>query len=112
MVDESNFEVFNPHDKPLEELPYIIGFNNGGSSGLMSGQLISQAGMSMGSHMCSNEYYMLNDLGITKGSRSDRHESFKEHYPDGYRMTFRKNNDPLIDAAMILNEEMNKEDEQ
>jgi hypothetical protein len=25
--------VFNPHDKPLDELPVIYGFNNGGSPG-------------------------------------------------------------------------------
>lgn len=42
--------IFNPHNKPLEDLPVIYGFNNGGQPG--------------------------------------RHETFREHYPDGYRMEF------------------------
>ena len=29
------------------------------------------------------------DLGIIEGSRPDRHEqSYRKHYPDGYRMDF------------------------
>jgi hypothetical protein len=28
------------------------------------------------------------DLGILEGTRPDRHEEFKAHYPDGYRMEF------------------------
>ena len=82
------YEVFNPHDKPLEELPFIWGFNNGGSPGWMSGCLISQDGEGLGGHLCSAEFYMYHDLGIEKGSRSDRHEGFRKHYPDGYRMDF------------------------
>ena len=35
------YAVFNPHDKPVEELPVIMGFNNGGSDGWYSGCLIA-----------------------------------------------------------------------
>lgn len=31
---------------------------------------------------------MPHDLGILEGARPDRHEEFKKHYPDGYRMDF------------------------
>ena len=31
---------------------------------------------------------MLGDLGIYDGSRPDRHETFRQHYPEGYRMDF------------------------
>ena len=81
-------EVFNPHEKPLEELPTIFGFNNGGSPGFLHAQLIAEDGTPLGSHICSGEGFMPGDLGIKKGSRSDRHECFKEHYPDGYKMEF------------------------
>ena len=37
---------------------------------------------------CSHEGYMTHDLGILEGSKPDRHETFRKHYPDGYRMDF------------------------
>lgn len=82
------YAVFNPHDKPVCDLPVIYGFNNGGSPGLLHAVLLSEDGHCLGGHVCSSENFMLNDLGILEGSRSDRHQTFKEHYPDGYRMDF------------------------
>lgn len=80
--------VFNPHDKSIEELPVIIGFCNGGQLGWMEGVLIAQDGTILGGDICSSEAYMPHDLGILEGCRNDRHEEFKKHYPDGYRMEF------------------------
>jgi hypothetical protein len=82
------YEVYNPHEKPIKELPVIYGFNNGGSTGFLSGQLIAEDGETMGNHCCSDEGFMYGDLGIIKGWRDDRHTLFKEKYPDGYRMDF------------------------
>lgn len=87
---EFPFANYNPYNKPLDKLPVIVGFNNGGSPGFMHGQLVAEDGNGMGSHLCSSEGYMYGDLGINKGARSDRHEGFREHYPDGYRMAFIK----------------------
>ena len=80
--------VFNPHDKPIADLPVIYGFNNGGSPGWMSAVLLAEDGSGMGGHCCSSEAYMPHDLGVLDGSRPDRHEGFRKHYPDGYRMDF------------------------
>lgn len=80
--------VFNPHNKPVEDLPVIYGFNNGGSTGWFSACLIAEDGTGMGGHVCSNEGYMEHDLGILEGTRADRHQSFQKHYPNGYRMEF------------------------
>lgn len=80
--------VFNPHGKPLSELPVIYGFNNGGQAGWLSGVLIAQDGTVLGGHCCSAEGYMPHDLGILEGTRPDRHEKFREHYPEGYMMDF------------------------
>lgn len=80
--------VYNPHGKPLDELPIIYGFNNGGSPGWYSAVLLAEDGKQLGGHICSHEGYMLHDLGILEGTRPDRHETFREHYPDGYRMEF------------------------
>lgn len=84
----AKFVVFNPLNKPVEELPIIYGFNNGGSDGWYSGCLIAESGHGMGGHVCSSEGFMYGDLGIVEGWRNDRHETFKAHYPDGYRMDF------------------------
>ena len=50
--------------------------------------LIGEDGTVLGGHCCSHEGYMPHDLGILEGTRLDRHETFREHYPDGYRMQF------------------------
>jgi hypothetical protein len=84
----NGFAFFNPHNKPMAELPVIYGFNNGGSPGFMYACLIAEDGTGMGSHLCSNEGYMPHDLGCVECSRPDRHEGFRDHYPDGYRMEF------------------------
>jgi hypothetical protein len=80
--------VFNPQGKPIGDLPVIYGFNNGGSPGWMSAILIASDGTPLGGHACSSEAYMPADLGCLEGTRPDRHETFKQHYPDGYRMEF------------------------
>lgn len=82
------YAVHNPHNRAIEELPVIYGFNNGGSTGFMSACLLAEDGTGMGGHICSSEGYMPHDLGVIEGSRPDRHQSFAEHYPDGYRMDF------------------------
>lgn len=80
--------VYSPHNKPLADLPTIYGFNNGGSYGWMHGVILAEDGTGLGGHTCSEECYMPHDLGCLEGSRPDRHEEFRAHYPDGYRMEF------------------------
>ena len=83
------YAIHNPHNKPVEELPVIYGFNNGGSQGWLHAVAIAEDGNVLGGHICSDEGYMRADLGIIEGSRPDRHEeSYGKHYPDGYRMDF------------------------
>jgi len=87
-MGHDQFEFYNPHGKPISELPVIYGFNNGGSPGWFDACLLAEDGTGLGAHVCSNEGFMVGDLGIAKGSRPDRHETFRKHYPDGYRMEF------------------------
>ena len=107
-----DFAVYNPNEKPVEELPVIYGFNNGGGGCFLAGALLAEDGTGLGGHGCSSEYYMLSDLGILEGSRPDRHEDFKRHYPDGYRMDFVSINDVKghagLDKAYKLNQEQAK----
>lgn len=109
------YAVFNPHGKPLEDLPVIYGFNNGGQPGWMSAVLIAEDGTGLGGHICSSEGYMRHDLGIFEGARPDRHEGFREHYPDGYRMDFvgieqvRARSHPGLELAYLRNQEKAKE---
>lgn len=80
--------VYNPHNKPIEDLPFIYGFNNGGKHGWMQAELMAEDGTHLGGHICTSEAYMPHDLGILEGTRPDRHQTFRKHYPDGYRMEF------------------------
>lgn len=80
--------VHNPNDMPEHMLPVIYGFNNGGEPGWMHAALIAEDGTPLGGHICSNEGYMPGDLGIIEGRSEYRHETFRKHYPDGYRMEF------------------------
>ncbi len=105
--------VFNPLNKPEAELPVIYGFNNGGSPGWMDAQLLAQDGTHQGSHLCSSEAYMPADLGCLEGTASSRHEGFKTHYPEGYRMEFVGHADvpthPGLNAAIQLYKEANND---
>ena len=101
--------VYNPHGKPVSELPVIYGWNNGGPYGRMSGCVIAQDGTTFYGHTSSSEAYMPADLGILEGTRPDFHAEFRHHYPDGYRMVFvgyeeafAKSNAGLV-AAWALN---------
>ncbi len=87
-MEGKGWAVYNPHDKPLSELPVIYGFNNGGGGYFLHAVLLAEDGTALGGHACSAEGYMPHDLGILEGTRPDRHEGFREHYPDGYRMEF------------------------
>lgn len=101
-------EIYNPKNRPVEELPVIYGFNNGGSPQWYNAVLVAQDGTGMGSHVCSHEGYIPGDLGLLKGSRPDRHEGFREHYPDGYRMEYVPPEEvmthPGLDAAVKANQ--------
>ncbi len=105
-----NYAVHNPHNKPLGELPVIWGFSNGGSPGWMDAVLLAEDGTFLGSHLCSSTAYMPHDLGILEGARPDRHETFREHYPDGYRMDFTVDaHHPEIEKAYQKNQQLAKE---
>lgn len=85
---DKKIAVYNPHNKPISELPVIYGYNGGGSAGYKAAILITEDGFEIGDHTCSSEAYMPHDLGILENSRPDRHVYFRRYYPDGYRMEF------------------------
>lgn len=99
--------IFNPQNKPINELPVIYGFNNGGSADWLYAVLLAEDGVCLGQHICSNEAYMPFDLGILEDTRPDRHEQFRTHYPNGYRMEFVEYNNVLahtgLNKALDLN---------
>lgn len=104
-----NWAVHNPLGRRIAELPIIYGFNNGGSGDNHYGCLIAEDGTELGGHICSNEHFMLGDLGILEGSRPDRHERFRQHYPDGYRMTFVSHADVMQTPGLVAAFERNKD---
>ena len=98
----------NPNNKPLEELPVIYAFSNvaGGGDGVC--YAMAQDGTVLGSHWCSNEAYAPHDLGVVEGARPDRHDDYRKHYPDGYRMDFVPSKDVLSHPALKIAFEANK----
>ena len=101
-----NLAIYNPHNKPIDELKIIFGFNNGGgkewwTAYLWDARLLSEDGDGLGSHLCSSEVHMPQDLGILEGTRPDRHEVFQKHYPDGYRMQFVKYDDVQYTPKLV-----------
>jgi len=105
--------VFNPHNRNIEDLPVIYGFNNGGCSDFLSAELIAEDGTHMGGHFCSAEAYMPYDLGVLEGTKEDRHVGFRAHYPFGYRMEFVGKKEILKHAGLLeayrLNQLMRKD---
>lgn len=103
------YAVYNPRGVSVEELPAIYGFNNGGSPGFYHAVLVAEDGECLGSHLCSSEHYVPGDLGLLDGHRPDRHETFREHYPGGYRMVYvphdRVHTHAGLDAACRRNAE-------
>ena len=43
--------IYNPHNKPIDELKVIFGFNNGGRKGWLHAVLLSQDGDELGGHI-------------------------------------------------------------
>jgi hypothetical protein len=85
---DKSWAVYNPQNKPLSELPTIYGFNNGGKRPFYEARLVSEDGIDLGSHGCTSEAYMPADLGVLEGSAPSRHQFFRCHYPNGYKMEF------------------------
>lgn len=79
--------VYNPHGKPVGDLPIIWGFINSHSAGGVHAMTLAEDGTELGGHFCSSPAYAPADLGLLEGSRPDRHERYRAHYPDGYRMS-------------------------
>jgi len=100
--------VHNPKDRPAAELPAIFGFNNGGSPGWFQAVAIAEDGTGLGSHVCSAEGYMPCDLGILEGTAPKRHEIYREHYPDGYRMVWIPSDEIDGHAGLARAFELNK----
>lgn len=68
--------------------PKIYCFSNVVNGGDGIAYAMAEDGTVLGSHWCSHEFYVSHDLGVTEGSRPDRHKTYKEHYPNGYEMEF------------------------
>lgn len=111
-VEGKQYAIYNPHNKPLEELPLIMGFNNGGMERFLQAIAIAEDGYVLGQHCCSHECYMPHDLGILEGAAKYRHEEYyQKYYPNGYRMEFVSLEDERLQEALKLNNKLAEETE-
>lgn len=109
-LEHNGLAVFNPDSLPVEDLPAIYGFCNSCSPGWHSAMLMAEDGACLGGHCCSDHGYMPHDLGLLEGTRPDRHETFRKHYPSGYRMVLTDGRSAEVQAAYLLNQERAKQD--
>lgn len=69
--------------------PKIYVFSNVVGGGDGPAYAMAEDGTVLGVHWCSHESFAWGDLGVTEGSRPDRHANdYAPHYPDGYEMEF------------------------
>jgi hypothetical protein len=108
-MEGRGWAVVNPKKVSITDLPVIYGFNNGGNNSWYEAVLVAEDGVFLGSHICSSEAYMPHDLGILEGSRPDRHETFLEHFPNGYRMVFVESNEIETNEQLQVAFRKNKE---
>jgi len=107
------YAIHNPHGKPLDALPVIYAFSNvrGGGDGIC--YAMAEDGTVLGSHWCSHEAYAPHDLGVLEGARPDRHEGYRKHYAEGYRMDFIQSSNVEghagLKRAFALNQQQAKE---
>jgi hypothetical protein len=102
--------VYNPNNKPVEELPKIFAWAQPNGFGHdVTGQLLGQNGEGLGSHWSSSNEWAKKDLGFMGDNRFDRHETFRKYYPDGYAMYWLGDNpraEPEFLTAMDKNREL------
>lgn len=84
----NTIEIYNPDNRPEDELPIIFGYISGGRRGHYEGILISDFGWTLYSTVSASEGFVPYDLGIYKGSRPALHDRIKRHFPSGYRMEY------------------------
>jgi hypothetical protein len=92
--------VYNPNEQPLEELPEIMCFSAMANGGDGIAYALAEDGAGLGSHWCSHEGYVSHDLAVLEGCHISRHETYKEHYPNGYRMRFILSKDVKSDEKL------------
>lgn len=62
---------------------------------------LAEDGTVLGSHWCSSDVFVARDLGVTDGSRPDRHDAYRQHYPDGYEVEFVPANEVNTHAGLL-----------
>ena len=94
----------------MSDKPKIYCFSNAKGGGDGIALAMADDGHVLGSHYCSHEGFVSQDLGVTEGTRADRHVHYAEHYPDGYEMEFVAAADvashPGVTAAYALNQKL------
>lgn len=95
--------------------PKIFVFSNVLDGGDGPCYAIAESGHILGSHWCSHEGFARGDLGVTPGSRPDRHKTYAKHYPDGYEMVFVPSAEieshDALQAAFKMNEALPAEED-
>lgn len=111
---KSTCTVYNPNDiEDLETLPVIFGYVVRKGRGYCNVAAMSEDGVTLYEHSCSDESWAAIDLGVAKFTALDVHENvYKKHYPDGYHMEwvseFEVEKHERFQAALDANSEMEK----
>ncbi len=90
-----------------KKLPQIYAFCNGGSPRWLSCQALTEDGVFIAGHICSDHSWGPHDLGVT----SDwHHDTYRKYYPDGFEVVWVEVDDPRLLAAYEAHKAMTKEE--
>lgn len=98
----SEFMVYNPHNKLVDELPVIYGFVAGvldSERDVFSGRILAEDGVDLLGYGVGCK---LEDIPRRLGmiEPSCRHVDFKKHYPNGYRTFFVPYEEGFLEALV------------
>lgn len=63
----------------------IYAFNNGGRPGFYEAVAVGEDGLCLASHICSDERWMLHDMGVTSDWKHDTYDAWA---PEGWEIEF------------------------
>jgi hypothetical protein len=103
--------VYNPNNKPVEELPSIFAYSIPSGFGRdVFVYALAEDGEGLGNHMSSHDSWGKLDIGFAGDTRPDRHKTYQAHYPDGYKMEWTTIDDDRLKTAIKINHEKYPQD--
>ena len=91
----------------IQEKPKIFAFCNGGSPGWYRCDALSEDGVFLAGHICSDPSFGPHDMGAVGDWK---HKTYRKYYPDGFEVVWVEVDDPDMLAAHERHKAMTDEE--